>query len=498
MERKGVGTGPDPIIALLMVLFPFFLGGARPWFWTFLACIFFVGAAVLIWTRRSPFFQGKETRPKWTCVVLGLLIATPFLQTLPIAPSWIDVLSPQRALWCGIANRVTQLTDVAVSISYTPLTTLYSGFFWLFLGGFALYLHRVLSQERNHSWFFQLLLIIAGAEAFYGLLQALIPTLGVLWEAEGAGVARGTYVNRNHFAAFLGMIWPILLGYSIGLGRQFAGSRAVDFNEQERLKEIRQKQFLLGFIISLILLAVLFSLSRGGIIGTLVALTVLGILGGTHQKGLLASVIMSWAVTLVYGAVIGFDQIIARFDLMENDAPGRFVIWQDAWRIVQEHILTGTGLGSFPSVICLYQTHLLDETAHVVHAHNDYLELACDLGLPVAGGIILLIWGYWWRTAWKVYKMRPQSRGGRRQSLKKGGKTDGGRGRSFPGGSWYDEGADRSLLAAGALAGSASLLSHAWVEFNWQIPANQLYFVMLLTLMHVWSKAPKGSRDDGQ
>ena len=38
---------------------------------------------------------------------------------------------------------------------------------------------------------------------------------------------------------------------------------------------------------------------------------------------------------------------------------------------------------------------------------------------------------------------------------------------------------DEKLIRIGALAGSAAFLSHTWVDFNWQIPANQLYFVIL-------------------
>jgi len=41
----------------------------------------------------------------------------------------------------------------------------------------------------------------------------------------------------------------------------------------------------------------------------------------------------------------------------------------------------------------------------------------------------------------------------------------------------------RRLIAVGALAGSAAFLCHSWVEFNWQIPAIALYFVMLSVLM---------------
>ena len=47
---------------------------------------------------------------------------------------------------------------------------------------------------------------VAFLEAVYGHIQALVPSLGVLWVDHinaYLGNARGTYINRNHFAGFL-------------------------------------------------------------------------------------------------------------------------------------------------------------------------------------------------------------------------------------------------------------------------------------------------------
>ena len=52
-------------------------------------------------------------------------------------------------------------------------------------------------------------------ESVYGLIQALTPSLGVLWVdhiEDYMGTARGTFINRNNFAAFINMIWPLTLG----------------------------------------------------------------------------------------------------------------------------------------------------------------------------------------------------------------------------------------------------------------------------------------------
>jgi O-antigen ligase len=163
---------------------------------------------------------------------------------------------------------------------------------------------------------------------------------------------------------------------------------------------------------------------------------------------------------------MGFQDILSRFDILGKDAPGRLEIWEDTWRLIQDHWLTGTGLGTFAEAIRVYQSHLTDKF-DIVHAHNDYLELAGELGVPVAATMVILVWGYWWACA--------------RELLRKSGMGVQARGERAAAEAERKE--NRRLLALGALAGGAAFLWHSWVDFNWQIPANQLYFIVLLVLM---------------
>ena len=167
---------------------------------------------------------------------------------------------------------------------------------------------------------------------------------------------------------------------------------------------------------------------------------------------------------------------MARFNELELDTSGRGRIWEDSWQLIRDHWLTGAGLGTFPDVIRVYQSHLTDQFA-IVHAHNDYLELAGELGLPVAAAMTLLAWGYWWACARRLLRasaLASNERGARSRAAENGVPALD-----------RDQLEKRRLLALGALAGSAAFLCHSWVEFNWQIPANQLYFLVLLVLMKV-------------
>ena len=473
--HQGGSNLPRHLFGVPLVFLPLVLGGARPWLWSAIAGVF---AASLAWSlsfgRQSGWTDNLSR--KWA-VGLGLLLLYPLLQVLPLPASLMAYISPHLLMWRELAGDVTQASSRFFSISYSPLVTWFSGLWWIFLAGYALLFRQFVREESNLMWFCRLLFWVAGIEAFYGLLQTLIPTLGVLWESEGQGVARGTFVNRNHYAAFLGMVWPILLAYILCPATAHPASHDHSQSALEEQKKERQKRWFLGFVIGLILLGQVFSMSRGGILGAVISLTVFVAVGKRQRKkGLVAFLVGCWVVMLVYGAIIGFGGIVARFNELELDTSGRGRIWEDSWQLIRDHWLTGAGLGTFPDVIRVYQSHLTDQFA-IVHAHNDYLELAGELGLPVAAAMALLVWGYWWACARRLLRasaLASNERGARSRAAENGVPALD-----------RDQLEKRRLLALGALAGSAAFLCHSWVEFNWQIPANQLYFLVLLVLMKV-------------
>lgn len=471
--QSGGSTIPRHCLIIPLVLLPILLGGARPWFWSAIAGIFAASMAWSTWFGLPWSWSGSLSK-RWL-MVLGILLLYPFLQCLPLPASWVALLSPHLMQWKELAGKITQISSGFSSITYEPLVSLFSGFWWVFLAGYALLFRKAVREETSLSWLFSLLFWVAGSEALYGLLQALIPSLGVLWESAGQGLARGTFVNRNHYAAFLGMLWPLLLAYLFCLGSTSPDHRRATSLEQQN--QNRQKRWFLGFLIGLMLLALVFSQSRGGIVSALLSLTVFVVFGKKHRrKGMVAFLVGSWGVMLGYGSIIGFEGVLTRFDQLEMDTSGRLKIWGDTLRLIGDHWLTGTGLGTYPEVIRVYQSHLTDQFA-IVHAHNDYLELAGDLGVPMALFLTLLVWGYWGECARRLLR-----------EAKTGDKEGGAGSLSVVKESLPLDGAqleNRRLIALGALAGGAAFLFQSWVEFNWQIPANQFYFLVLLVLMKV-------------
>ena len=439
-----------------MIVLPMFVGGARPWLWSGVAGIFGLLFALFLLVSRD-FISVKGV--KKPLFLLLPILAYPFFQIIPLPLPLIALLSPQRAVWLQRAMDVTGVSMGGASLSYVPLDTFMNGLWILTLALFALVLHRSLRDgTMGLGKLLAVLFIVAGLEALCGIFQVLLNSQGPGF-ADGA---HGTFVNRDHYAAFLGMIWPLQLVWLWRLGGKNS-REPVSFEEKEGRRKNREKQVFFIFLTGIVLLGLIFSGSRGGIISLAIGTTVLVYLGGRRSKSLVPVLIGCWVVILVYGSIIGFADIFKRFAEIGQDAPGRFKIYQFTWKLICDHWLTGTGAGTYRPVIFLYQAFDTD-LLQVGAAHCDYLQIASEWGLPFSLFIFFLAWGYWWVTA--------------KEAAKKG--SEGQRPLET----------DEKLIRIGALAGSAAFLTHIWVEFNWQIPANQLYFVILLVLMRY-----RGKRD---
>jgi len=537
------------VMTVPLVLLPFLLGGARPWFQGTVGAVFLAGVAAVVWTDHGLDVSAVLSRR--AAAVLGFLVLIPFVQAAPLPSFVIEALSPERARWIARAADATGSNPLFSAISYDPAATLASAMWIAGLAVFAVMLRAALENERNLDWLFRVILAVALFQASYGLLQVLIPKLPVLWESPGQGVARGTFVNRNNFACFLGMIWPLLLARSIAMSRiegipfrirpgkktrrpiteepiepprdepqapadpparaaADEPTRAVHMEHRrhrntrrskssgrstagraDRLMQARQKQLFYTLILGIVLLSLFFSQSRGGIIGALTALTVFSAFGILRRRGMILFVAGCWLVMIAYGSIIGFGDILERFDHLGEAAPARWNIWTDTWALIAQHPAAGVGVGSYPDVIRLYQSHLTDQF-QVVDAHNDYLQLAAEIGIPLALAVIALVWGSWWTTAFRLWKRpggsaeaAPVSAGASANALQAdapasptASPVSASREPDISGREEQDR-----ILAVGALAGASAFLVHAWVEFNWQIPANQLYFVVLMVVM---------------
>ncbi|MCF8111927.1 MAG: O-antigen ligase family protein [Desulfobacteraceae bacterium] len=274
---------------------------------------------------------------------------------------------------------------------------------WVFLVGvllFARVFWGYAARSRNLIIIAGVMMEVALFEAQYGLVQALIPTLGVLWADTGAylGDARGTYINRNHFAGLIEMVWPVGLGLVLALGRIWGGDVYAGGGYRRRLKNFLASdkvgvQLFLWAVPVFMLLWLLFSKSRAGITGAFIGFVSFVVL--THAGGrrfswpAWAAMLAGLGFLLFYGNVIGFEEIVGRFLMIDAHAGSRVDIWRDTLVMIGDHP-AGVGLRNYEAVMPVYNAHG-PLGIKFTHAHNYYLQILAEAGWP---GFLFIVGGF--------------------------------------------------------------------------------------------------------
>ena len=440
------------IIFFIIATIPVFFAAVQAWIWSFYTAGIFAAFLILLWQNRI----NKAWLPdKIYIFAMGAFYLVCLLQCLPLPSTILSFLSPFRHKVLTQSMAIIHGSVGWQSISYASLRSLT---WWTFLLGLLLlfFIFRITFTSSMHlKILIYILLVLAAAEAIYGLIQALVPSLGVLWidyiEAY-LGDARGTYINRNHFAGFIEMILPLSLGYTLALG---------NWKEKLSLKALMSTdrpnfQFFLTIGLAVMVLALLFSKSRAGITGWGLGFLTFVILVHSGSNGIPRSF---WVITsIIIGMVaffsfrIGVDPILERFLKISKEA-SRLNFWRDSLVIVKDHPF-GIGLATFKQVFPVYNVSTISEKT-LYYAHNDYLQLLVEAGWI---GFLALVSGFYIflvRSFRKVRRMRLQ--------------------------------ADpfRFFLTIGALSGLVSIAFHSFFDFNLHMPANCVYFVILIGIVDV-------------
>jgi len=295
---------------------------------------------------------------------------------------------------------------------------------------------------------------VAFLEAIYGIIQALVPSLGVLWVdyiKSYLGDARGTYINRNHFAGFMEMILPLGLGFTLAMGswQKKISFKALISSDRPNF------QFFLSIGLMVMALALLLSKSRAGIFGGVMGFLTFALLMRSSSGELPRSfwIVISVIIGMVsfYSIKIGIDPVLERFLRIGKDT-SRLDIWRDSMAMIKDHPL-GIGLAAFKQVFPVYNVSNFTDIRYI-YLHSDYLQLLVEAGWI---GFTALVGGFYIFLVKSVFKIRHISL------------------QSDP---------LRFFLSIGALSGLVSIAFHSFFDFNLHMPANCVYFVMLIGIVY--------------
>jgi len=375
------------------------------------------------------------------------------LEIVPLPAAAVSFLSPHRllpALEAALGPAASRWTTLSL---YPHDTRLMLFKLAAYLAAFTLAAYAF--EARGPRRILPRGLIVMGLiEASYGIIQYLTGYQKIFGFAKQVYVfdATGTYINHNHFAGCLELVLPFAVTMVFyNLQAQPAGGFSYPRAHGSSASSRYPRVFFYAGIVILLLIAVVFSRSRMGLFSVLVSLIVMALLGqtGGGRRAWLVVTLLVIACAMTYAAWIGVAPVINRFQALApsgfEDPYGRVVIWKQASGIIKDYPAVGTGLGTFGVAFRRFQTSTLE--LFVDHAHNDYLELATDTGIPGALLLFVPIIALLVRMIVAYRKARDDYR--------------------------------RSVLL-GCIGGTTALLIHSAMDFNLQIPANALLFAVIL------------------
>jgi O-antigen ligase len=272
----------------------------------------------------------------------------------------------------------------------------------------------IVCVDRNRAH--QLLRVVAwsgSAYALYGIAAFLIDPTKVLWMNKQAyfTVLTSTFINRNTAAVYFGscaIIWLLLL---VELIRpDLPRSESVSLGSIARSFQMLRRDSLVGFLACFLCFVAMFlTASRAGVLlSLLVGAVALGRFAtkaiplGRTSLGVLAA---GAGALLLIIQLLGAG-VIGRLDNEGLASGGRPETYRSTMAMIRDHPWLGTGLGTFAWSYPAYRSSNLTSWGVWERAHSTPLEIASEMGLPLAGIVIagwtgvygILCFGLWTRN----------------------------------------------------------------------------------------------------
>lgn len=375
------------LLAVVLIA-PLPFGSDRPWSESTLSLC--VGLLLLAWVATTAFKRVPVRIKPVMWLPIGMFLAVVawgFLQSVKgVSWAW------QHPLWHELPAILGH--SVAGTISLNPFASAnsvmklmaYGGIFWL-----AMMLCR--SGTRSLRG----IQLVAGAGFVYAIYGIVVFVFGfetVIFTEKKyyIGDLTSTFINRNNYATYagLGLVCAFsMIVKAVGELQMAHGGRSV---LRKTIEDLLRNQLPYVVMVLVLLMALLQTHSRMGLLSTAVGLV--AILGCGWASGLLPrkSLLILLAAFLAMGGVaflVSGDVTLGRIlDTLNFD---RIPIFRLAIVAIADAPWLGTGYGTFGEVFRIYRDTTLTQPVDYDLAHNTYLELVLELGLPAAALLICSI-----------------------------------------------------------------------------------------------------------
>ena len=351
---------------------------------------------------------------------LLLLWAVEQVAASEIEAVWSPIYWPMIA-FVGIV--LVQLTFHQTAYQFASLSEL-----WLYIAyGVLIFVGTQLFRRQYLIRFGSIMTAFGSAYALFALIQGFTSGGKIYWWiTPQAGSVYGSYVNHNHYAGLMELLFPMALVPAL-MGQSG-----------------KTKRLWLTFAATLMAASIFLSGSRGGMIALLVEIAFLAgfWIRDFSAKKAMASVAVFCLVTALFLAWVAPQQVGGRISNLHD--PSRMLIHRDAVRMFLAHPLLGSGFGAFAVAFPHYRVFF--DGFFVNHAHDDYLELLLETGLL---GFAAAVW----------FLVVMYREGFRNVAPEKTSAS--------------------ALIRTAALAGCSGFLAHSFMDFNLHIPGNAALFFVL-------------------
>lgn len=378
-------------------LAPLPLASNRPWGWGLMGLS--IGLQLVLFALAAFFgrdvIQLNFRRYAAALVGFAVLILWCLVQQSVLTPAaW------HTPIWAEAGRLLALKLESSIAIApgaarETVLRLLtYAGIFFL-----ALHLGRDRDRARRVLWS----LALAGlAYAVYGLIMFLGHFETVLWYEKWAyrGSLTSTFVNRNSFASYCGL--TLIATLALLLDETEGSLRHGLFNRTGFLHFIDNTAlgpFVLMVTAVVIATALLFTQSRGGFASTAVGVLALALAfrrARRKQEEAGRVPIFALAVVIAGLVLVSFSgsNLMGRLGDAAGNETGRGAVYAMTLEAIANHPLLGVGLGGFRDIFAIYRDSSLDDQLGIFdRAHNTYLELALELGLPALTLLLAILAG---------------------------------------------------------------------------------------------------------
>ncbi|PXA97216.1 hypothetical protein DMC47_14985 [Nostoc sp. 3335mG] len=324
-------------------------------------------------------------RPMW--IFLGTAITLLTIQLLPLSPD----------IWNGLPGRqfIGNMPGGDAAGGWRPLSLVPGGtvnaLVSLLVPLAVLALATSLSAAER-AYLPSLILMFAAGAVMLGLLQFSGVGINNPLINDTPGAVSGTFANRNHFALFLALgilVIPVWV-FQDGARLQWRGPTGLS-------------------LLLLFMLTILAAGSRAGMAVGSLAIIISGMIAWRELHWRMRRA-PRWMLPAAFAAVTVLLAAFALFSVaadravsiqrglsvdVEQDIRSRAL--PTVWKITRATFPVGSGAGSFDSMFRAYEPDALLKPTYFNHAHNDFIELVLELGLP--GLLLLLAVFAWWARA---------------------------------------------------------------------------------------------------